>query len=194
MSLNNHQLPDFDTYLEMLKSAAHHDDESRAISSNPKHCLSQHALNYDYVDHGDDMFVQSWNLPTINSHEHEIVFQTNEHEFSFQHSLDEAAHLLQHQTSFSPAKQEDKRNKTDRPHVPTELWNQLSEDVRLWYLGYNKSETATIKAQKQKSQQKSSPSVRAQQHVQTVKNDVQSNDVANNRRALVLAANEHAIE
>ena len=45
MSLNNHQLPDFDTYLEMLKSAAHRDGESHAISSNPKHCLSQHALN-----------------------------------------------------------------------------------------------------------------------------------------------------
>ena len=43
----------------MLKSAANHDDESCAISSNPKHRSSQHALNYDYVDHGDDMFVQS---------------------------------------------------------------------------------------------------------------------------------------
>ena len=84
------------------------------------------------------MFVQSWDPHPMNSNEHEIVFHTNEHGLSFQNSLDEATHLLQHQTSFSPSRCEDKRNKADRPHVPTELWSEMSEDVRLWYFGYNK--------------------------------------------------------
>ena len=70
----------------------------------------------------------------------------------------------------------------------------MSEDVRLWYLGYNKSETKTIQAQKQKGQPKSSSSMRAQQHAQTILNPVPPNDVSDNQRALVLAANEHAIE
>ena len=126
MCLNNHKTPDFDTYLEMLKSAAHREDESRTLSSNPKHRLSQHVLNYDYVDHGEDMFVDAWGTttPSYTNNNHEIVFDDN---------FDDTLQLLQHQTVI--AKSNDNRRKEDRPHIPAELWNQLPSEARLWYLG-----------------------------------------------------------
>ena len=51
-SPTGHTSIDFATYLALLTRAAQRDDNIRSKSHNPKHRLSQHAITYDYVDHG----------------------------------------------------------------------------------------------------------------------------------------------
>ena len=156
-SPTGHTSIDFATYLALLTRAAQRDDNIRSKSHNPKHRLSQHAITYDYVDHGGDMFADAWNETSFESNEHEIVFDNHNNNY-----YGETLHLLQHQTSVVPKPTGDNRNRSDRPHIPTELWSQLSEDVRLWYLGYSKAEIDSFKSKK-----KNPPPRKAQQHEHT---------------------------
>ena len=126
---------DFDTYLELITRAAHRDDHTRATHRNPKHRISQHVMTHDYVGHGEEMFKSAWDSHFSSSNNvHEIVFDDN---------FEDTLQLLQHQANIT-SKKEDTRKKEDRPHIPSELWCQLSEDVRLWYLGYNKAEIVKL--------------------------------------------------
>ena len=86
----------------------------------------------------------------------------NVHEIVFDDNFEDTLQLLQHQANIT-SKKEDTRKKEDRPHIPSELWCQLSEDVRLWYLGYNKAEIVKF-LEKKKGYQGNTPQRKAQQH------------------------------
>ena len=91
------------------------------------------------------MFVDTWQTSNSNTDT-----KLNEHEVVFHNEVDETQHLLLHQTKFNPSKKEDTRNKADRPLIPNELWSQLAEDAKLWYLGFSKSEMESYKAKKKR--------------------------------------------
>ena len=141
------------------------------------------------------MFVDAWNETSFESNEHEIVFDGNNHN---NNHYDETLHLLQHQTNAIPKSTGDNRNRSDRPHIPTELWSQLSEDVRLWYLGYSKAEIDSFKSKK-----KNSPPRKAQQHEHTAQAQVHFADQLNvskvssdhsDSRDIILEQNKQEIE
>ena len=60
LNVTVHAAADFDAYLALLRATAQREDGRRTKSLDPKRRINQHLLNYDYVDHGGDLFRDAW--------------------------------------------------------------------------------------------------------------------------------------
>ena len=112
LNVTGHSSADYTTYLALLRATAQREDDKRTKSFDPKRRLNQHLFTYDYVDQGGDLFRDAWNE------------QEQETEF-FDSDFEQTIQLL-NQTSISKS--------TDRPQIPKDLWDQLPQDAKLWYI------------------------------------------------------------
>ena len=96
LNVTGHSSADYTTYLALLHATAQREDGKRTKSFDPKRRINQHLLNFDYVDHGGELFRDAWN---------EQGYQEHETEF-FDSDFEQTIQLL-NQTSIS--------NTSDRP-------------------------------------------------------------------------------
>ena len=115
LNVTGHSSADYTTYLALLRATAQQEDGKRTKSFDPKRRINQHLLNFDYVDHGGELFRDAWN---------EQGYQEHETEF-FDSDFEQSIQLL-NQTSISKT--------SERPQIPKDLWDQLPQDAKLWYI------------------------------------------------------------
>ena len=71
--MTGHSSADYTTYLALLRATAQWEDGKHTKSFDPKRRINQHLLNFDYVDHGGELFRDAWNEQGYQEHKTQFL-------------------------------------------------------------------------------------------------------------------------